>query len=98
MVFTLSMTPRPHSQCRPLSADLLDDSVNNLESKPSPILNGPAVLVRAGVDRVLDKLVDQEAAGSVKLYAVETRDVHRVVSSRGEVLDVLLDPCGECEC
>jgi hypothetical protein len=57
----LKGAPRRKTDGCALSADGGGDGFHDLEGKPAPVLNIPAVLVRALVDDILRKLIYKES-------------------------------------
>src|SRR5687768_13028279 len=56
-----------------IAADAGPDGAHDLENKPRAILQWPAVLVLAIVDRRTEELRDQITVGTVQFHAVEPR-------------------------
>ena len=56
-----------------VAADLRADRPDDLDDEPGAVLERPAVLVRAVVDRRAEELRDQVAVRAVQLDAVEAR-------------------------
>ena len=84
-------TPRTESDSSPVLANRFGNGLQNLQSKPRPILNGPTVLVRSLIRHILHELVNQVPIRTVNHDAVKSSLVHSDLSRPLEPLDVLLD-------
>ena len=80
---TLELIPRAYPNSGPLSANSLHHSICNFQSKSTPPLHAPAVLIGALVAYVLYKLVYEVPIGAVDLNAVETCFVNGVLGGLG---------------
>ena len=78
---TLKIIPRAYPNSGPLSANSLHHSICYFQSKSTPPLHTPAVLIRALVAYILYKLVYEVPIGTVDLDAVETCLVDGVLGS-----------------
>ena len=74
-----------------IRTDLRANRVNDFQREPAPVLNGPAVGVRAVVADVLEELVDEVAVRKVDLNAVETSQVNGVRRGLRKELSIFLD-------
>ena len=80
---TLELIPRAYPNSGPLSANSLHHSICNFQSKSTPPLHTPAILIRALVAYILYELVYEVPIGAVDLNAVETRLVNSVLGGLG---------------
>jgi len=90
-VLTIHSTPRAESNGSPILTNRFGDRLQNLQSKPRPVLDGPSVLVRPLIRHILQELINQVPVRTVDHDAVESSLVHSDLSRPLEPFNVLLD-------
>ena len=75
---TTYTTPRTEPDADPIFTNLLTNSVNNLQGKPTSIFDGATVLVRALIAYVLKELIHEIAVRTVHFYTIKSSTMYSI--------------------